>query len=34
MSAPGTGGAAPEHTIASYYLALENGADYIEQDLG
>jgi glycerophosphoryl diester phosphodiesterase len=29
----GTAGLAPEHTIASYDLALENGADYIEQDL-
>src|ERR671918_301337 len=24
---------APEHTIASYRLALEQGADYVEQDL-
>ncbi len=29
----GTAGLAPEHTIASYDLALENGADFIEQDL-
>lgn len=29
----GTAGLAPEHTIASYDLALDNGADYIEQDL-
>ncbi len=29
----GTAGLAPEHTIASYDLALENGADYIEHDL-
>ncbi len=29
----GTAGLAPEHTMASYDLALENGADYIEQDL-
>jgi glycerophosphoryl diester phosphodiesterase len=29
----GTAGLAPEHTFASYDLALENGADYIEQDL-
>jgi glycerophosphoryl diester phosphodiesterase len=29
----GSTGLAPEHTIASYDLALENGADYIEQDL-
>ncbi len=29
----GTAGLAPEHTLASYDLALENGADYIEQDL-
>ena len=29
----GTAGLAPEHTIASYDLALEDGADYIEQDL-
>jgi glycerophosphoryl diester phosphodiesterase len=25
---------APEHTLASYRLALEQGADYVEQDLG
>src|SRR5918992_2295406 len=24
---------APEHTIAAYRLALEQGADYVEQDL-
>lgn len=29
----GATGLAPEHTIASYDLALEDGADYIEQDL-
>jgi len=29
----GTAGLAPEHTIASYDLALEDGADFIEQDL-
>lgn len=29
----GASGSAPEHTIASYDLALELGADYIEQDL-
>jgi glycerophosphoryl diester phosphodiesterase len=29
----GTAGLAPEHTIVSYDLALEDGADYIEQDL-
>jgi glycerophosphoryl diester phosphodiesterase len=29
----GTAGLAPEHTIASYDRALEDGADYIEQDL-
>ena len=29
----GASGHAPEHTIASYDLALELGADYIEQDL-
>ena len=29
----GASGYAPEHTIASYDLALEMGADYIEQDL-
>jgi glycerophosphoryl diester phosphodiesterase len=29
----GTAGNAPEHTFASYDLALELGADYIEQDL-
>ena len=29
----GTAGLAPEHTITSYDLALEHGADYIEQDL-
>jgi len=28
----GTAGLAPEHTIVSYDLALEDGADYIEQD--
>ena len=26
-------GAAPEHTLASYRLALDQGADYVEQDL-
>ena len=29
----GASGSAPEHTIASYDLALKRGADYIEQDL-
>ena len=29
----GASGYAPEHTIASYTLALEQGADYVEQDL-
>jgi glycerophosphoryl diester phosphodiesterase len=29
----GASGYAPEHTIPSYDLALELGADYIEQDL-
>ncbi len=29
----GAAGLAPEHTFASYDLALEDGADYIEQDL-
>ena len=29
----GASGSAPEHTIAAYDLALELGADYIEQDL-
>lgn len=29
----GASGYAPEHTFASYDLALEQGADYIEQDL-
>ena len=29
----GAAGHAPEHTLASYDLALEMGADYIEQDL-
>src|SRR5262245_5977212 len=29
----GASGYAPEHTIASYDLALDLGADYIEQDL-
>ena len=29
----GASGYAPEHTIASYDLALALGADYIEQDL-
>ena len=29
----GASGLAPEHTIASYDLALKLGADYIEQDL-
>ena len=29
----GASGYAPEHTFASYDLALEFGADYIEQDL-
>jgi glycerophosphoryl diester phosphodiesterase len=25
---------APEHTVAAYRLALEQGADFVEQDLG
>src|SRR5690606_30911817 len=25
---------APEHTLAAYALAIEQGADYVEQDLG
>ncbi|MDP7471345.1 MAG: glycerophosphodiester phosphodiesterase family protein, partial [Vicinamibacterales bacterium] len=25
---------APEHTLAAYRLAIEQGADYVEQDLG
>ena len=29
----GASGYAPEHTMASYKLALEQGADYVEQDL-
>ena len=29
----GASGYAPEHTIAAYALALEQGADYVEQDL-
>ena len=29
----GASGYAPEHTIAAYTLALEQGADYVEQDL-
>jgi glycerophosphoryl diester phosphodiesterase len=29
----GSSGSAPEHTLASYDLALREGADYIEQDL-
>jgi len=29
----GASGYAPEHTLASYRLALEQGADYVEQDL-
>ena len=29
----GASGVAPEHTIAAYDLALEQGADYLEQDL-
>jgi glycerophosphoryl diester phosphodiesterase len=29
----GASGLAPEHTIASYDVALKLGADYIEQDL-
>ncbi len=29
----GASGDAPEHTMASYKLALEQGADYVEQDL-
>src|SRR5215207_5620162 len=29
----GSSAYAPEHTLASYKLALEQGADYVEQDL-
>src|SRR6188472_532001 len=29
----GASGYAPEHTIAAYTLAMEQGADYVEQDL-
>lgn len=29
----GASGHAPEHTVAAYKLALEQGADYVEQDL-
>src|SRR5215217_6263704 len=29
----GASGYAPEHTIEAYTLALEQGADYVEQDL-
>ncbi|MFY9611118.1 MAG: glycerophosphodiester phosphodiesterase family protein [Blastocatellia bacterium] len=29
----GASGYAPEHTLASYKLAIEQGADYVEQDL-
>ena len=30
----GASGYAPEHTLAAYRLALEQGADFVEQDLG
>jgi glycerophosphoryl diester phosphodiesterase len=30
----GASGYAPEHTLAAYRLAIEQGADYVEQDLG
>jgi len=30
----GASGYAPEHTLAAYRLAMEQGADYVEQDLG
>lgn len=30
----GASGYAPEHTAAAYRLAIEQGADYVEQDLG
>src|SRR5919106_169227 len=29
----GASGYAPEHTLAAYRLAIEQGADYVEQDL-
>ncbi|MGH8270290.1 MAG: glycerophosphodiester phosphodiesterase family protein, partial [Steroidobacteraceae bacterium] len=29
----GASGYAPEHTLASYFIAIEQGADYIEPDL-
>src|SRR5262249_19245892 len=29
----GASGLAPEHTLASYQLAIEQGADFVEQDL-
>jgi hypothetical protein len=32
--APGASAYAPEHTRAAYELALAQGADYVEQDLG
>src|SRR5205085_11649127 len=30
----GASGYAPEHTLAAYQLAMDQGADFIEQDLG
>jgi len=30
----GASGYAPEHTLAAYRLAIEQGSDYVEQDLG
>ncbi|HST23912.1 MAG TPA: glycerophosphodiester phosphodiesterase family protein, partial [Blastocatellia bacterium] len=29
----GASGYAPEHTLAAYTLAIEQGADFVEQDL-
>ncbi|HEV7137395.1 MAG TPA: glycerophosphodiester phosphodiesterase family protein, partial [Steroidobacteraceae bacterium] len=29
----GASGYAPEHTLVSYFIAIEQGADYIEPDL-
>src|SRR3974390_2510063 len=29
----GAGGYLPEHTLASYFIAIQQGADYIEPDL-
>src|SRR5205823_2365881 len=30
----GASGYVPEHTLASYFLAMQHGADYVEPDLG